>query len=137
MINVSKKQLFLVFPCLRPLLLQTRTKLGKSLKFYKLQIVFKSQNKLANTFRFKDCIPKELTSGVAYKFYYGFRNKFWYGEFVRHLNVRVGQHIEISPLNKKKVKPKGSAVSNHLLLCKYLLSFKSFVVLTKDNRKLV
>ena len=50
-----------------PLSLQTRTKLKKSLKGIlnccKLQIVFKSQNKLANALRFKYRIPKELTSG--------------------------------------------------------------------------
>ena len=59
-----KKPLFLVYPYVGPLSLQTRIKLRKSLKeIYiccKLQIVFKSQNKLANAFRFKDRIPKEL-----------------------------------------------------------------------------
>ena len=33
------------------------------------------------------------------------------------LNVRIGEHIGISPLTKNKVKPKGSAVRDHLLLC--------------------
>ena len=41
------------------------------LNCYKLQIVFKSQNKLANTFRFKDRIPEELKSGAIYKFQCG------------------------------------------------------------------
>ena len=49
-ITVPKKTLFLVLPYLGPLSLQTRTKLRKSLKGIlnccKLQIVFKSQNKL-------------------------------------------------------------------------------------------
>ena len=71
-ITVPKKTLFLVFPYLGPLSLQTRTKLRKSLQGIlnccKLQIVFKSQKKLAKAFRFKDCIPKELTFGVVYKF---------------------------------------------------------------------
>ena len=71
-ITVPKKTLFLVLPYLGPLSLQTRTKLRKSqkgiLNCCKLQIVFKSQNKLAKAFRFKDRIPKELTSGVVYKF---------------------------------------------------------------------
>ena len=66
MITVPKKTLFLVLPYLRPLSLQTRTKLRKSLKgipnCFKLKIVFKSQNKLTKAFRFKDRIPKELTS---------------------------------------------------------------------------
>ena len=78
--------------------------------------MFKSQNKLANTFRFKDRIPKKLKSGAVYKFQCGLCNESYYGECVRHLNVKFGEHIGISPLTKKKVKPKGSAVSNHLLV---------------------
>ena len=69
-------RLFLVPPYFEPLSLQTRTKLRKSLKgilnYCKLQILFKSQNKLVNAFRFKDPIPKEITSGVVYKFQYIF-----------------------------------------------------------------
>ena len=57
-ITVPKKTLFLVLLYLGPLSLQTRTK---------LQIVFKSQDKLAKAFNFKDRIPRELTSGVVYK----------------------------------------------------------------------
>ena len=68
-ITVPKKTLVLALPYLRTLSLQTRTKLRKSLKgIYnccKLQIVFKSQNKLAKAFPCKDRIPKELTSGVV------------------------------------------------------------------------
>ena len=68
-ITVPKKTFFLVLPYLGPLSLQIRTKLRKSLKVIlnccKLQIVFKSQNKLAKAFRFKDRIPKELISGVV------------------------------------------------------------------------
>ena len=71
-ITVPEKTLFLVLPYLGPLSLQNRTKLRKSpqsiLNCYKLQIVFKSQSKLAKDFRFKDRIPKELTSGVVYNF---------------------------------------------------------------------
>ena len=35
-------------------------------------------------------------------------------ECVRHLNVRIGEHVGISPLIKKKVKPKSSVVSYRL-----------------------
>ena len=76
--------------------------------------MFKSQNKLAKAFRFKDRIPKELTSGVVYKFQCGFCNQSYYGECVRHLNVR---HIGISPLNRKKAEPK-----------KYLTFFLSILI---------
>ena len=71
-ITVPKKPLFLVLLYLRPLSLQTRIKLRNSLKGIltccKLQIVFKRQNKLANAFRFKDCIPKELTFDLVFNF---------------------------------------------------------------------
>ena len=100
MITVPKKTLFLVIPYLGPLSLQTRTKLRKSLKGIlsccKLQIVFKSQNKLAKAFRFKDRIPKELTSGVVYKFQCGLCSESYYGEFVKHLNMRIGVYRNIS-----------------------------------------
>ena len=99
----------------------------------KLQIVFKSQNKLAKAFRCKDRIPKELTSGVVYKFQYGLCNESY--ESIRHLDVRIGEHIGISPLPRKKVKPKGSGVSHHLLFCNNSPSFENFSVLTKENKK--
>ena len=136
-VTVPKKTLFLVLPYLGPLSLQTRTKLRKSLKgnCCKLQIVFKSQNKLAKAFRFKDRIPKELTSGVVYKFQCGLYNESYYGECVRHLIVKIGEHIGISPLTRKKVKPKGRAVSDHLLLCNHYPNFENFSVLTKENKK--
>ena len=131
LITVPKKTLFLDLPYLGPLSLQTKTTLRKSLKGIlnccKLQIAFKCQNKLAKAFLLKDRIPKELTSGVAYKFQCGLCNEFYYGECVRHLRI--------SPLTKKKVKPKGSAVSDHLLLSNHSPSFENFSVLTKENKK--
>ena len=80
-------------------------------------------------------IPKELTSGAIYKFQCVFCHESYYGECVRHLNVRIGQHIGISPLTKKKVKPKGSAASDHSLLCNNSPSFENFIVLTKEYKK--
>ena len=98
MLTVRKKPLFLTLPFLGPLSLQT-TKIRKSFKGIlnccKLQIVFQSQSKLANGFRFKDRIPKELTSVVVYKFQRGHCNESYYGKCVRHLDVRIREHIGI------------------------------------------
>ena len=167
MITVPQKTLFLVLSCLGPLSLQTRAKLRKSLKYLfnccKLQIVFKSQNnqltlfvlkiafqkilhlvsfiksqnKSTNTFRFTDCIPKEFTSGVVYKFQCGRCNESYYGECIKHLSVRIGGHIRTSRLTKKKVKPKDNTVQDHLLLCNNSPFFENFSVSTKENRKFV
>ena len=66
LITFEKKNLFLSLSYLSEISLQTRTKLRKSLKSMvnscKLQIVFKSQRKLSNVFRFKDRVPSDLVS---------------------------------------------------------------------------
>ena len=123
-LTVEKKPLALVLSYLGSISLQTRTKLKKSffLNCCKLQIVFKNKTRLGNNFHFMDRIPKDLllvsfinfmnripkdpTSGVVYKFQCGLCNESYYRECVRHLNVGIGEHIGISALTKKQVKPK-------------------------------
>ena len=138
-LTVEKKSLVLVLPYLGSITLQTRTKLKRSLKNIlnccKLQIVFKNKTRLGNNFHFKDQIPKDLTSGVVYKFECGLCNESYYGECIRHLNVRIGEHIGISPLTRKQVKPKNSSVADHLLLCNHSASYDDFSILTRDNSK--
>ena len=67
--TVEKKTLFLSLLYLGEISLQTKTKLRKSLKGLlnscKLQIVFKSQRKLSNVFRFKDRLAFDLVLGVV------------------------------------------------------------------------
>ena len=126
--TVEKKPLRLVLPYLGYISLQTRTTLQTSIKGVinccKLQVIFKSQNKLCNIFRFKDPIPQILTSGVVYKLQCGLCNESYYGECVRHPAVRSGEHIGISPLTNKRVKPrKDSAACHHLLNCNYSPTF--------------
>ena len=101
----------------------------------KLLILFKSQNKLAKAFHYKDRIPKELISDVVYKFQCGLCNESYYGECMRHLNVRIGEHIGISLLTRKQVKPKNSTIADHLLLCNHSASYDDFSILTRDNKK--
>ena len=105
LITVEKKNLLLSLPYLGEISLQTRTKLRKSLKGLlnscKLQIVFKSQRKLSNVFRFKDHLPSDLVSGVVYKYTCGGCNSTYYGDTDRHLKVRSGKHIGISRLTFK------------------------------------
>ena len=138
--TVEKKPLRLVLPYFVTISLQTRTKLQKSIKevlnWCKLQVIFKSQNKLYNNLCFKDHVPQVLTSGVVYKFQCGLCNESFYGECVRHLAVRSGEHIGISPLTNTMVQPrKDSAVCHHLLNCNYSLTFQDFSVLCHKNKK--
>ena len=105
---VVKKTLILSLPYLGDISLQTRTKLRKSFKGIsnccKLQFVFKTQRKLANVFRFKDHLPFDLVSEVVYKYMCRRCNSSDCGETDRHLKVRSGEHIGISPLTFRAIK---------------------------------
>ena len=134
-LTVEKRTLTLVLPFLGNLSLQTKTKLQNLLKRVlgccKIQIVFKSQRNLSNVFRFKD-------SRVVYKFQCGRCNSSYIGETDRHLKVRSGEHIGISPLTFNKVKPSAeSSVRHHLLFCDHSPSFDVFTILTHGNNKLL
>ena len=140
--TVEKKPLGLVLRHLATISLQTRTKLQKSIKGVfsccKSHVIFKIQNKLRNNFRFKDPVPQSLISGLVYKFQGGLRNESYYGEFVRHLAVRSGEHIGISPLTNKRVQlRKDSAAYHHLLNSNYSSTFEDFSVLCHENKKYI
>ena len=136
----KKKRLLLVLPYLGIISLQTRTKLQQALKGVlnccKLEIVFKCQTRLSHSFRYKDPIPKDFISAAVYKFQCGLCNESYYGESIRHLDIRSGEHIGVSPLTGKKIKPSNnSAICDHLLHCNFLRSFDNFSVLAHENKK--
>ena len=56
---------------------------------------------------------------------------------MRHLNVRIGEHIDISPLTRKQVKIKNSSAADHLLFCNRSASYDDFSILTHENKKLL
>ena len=119
--------------------MQTRTKLQQALKnvlnCYKLEIVSNCQTRLSNSLRYKDPIPKDLISGVVYKFQCGLCNESYYGESIRHLDIRSGEHVGVSPPEEKVKPPNNSAICDHLLHCKFLPSFDNFSVLAHESKK--
>ena len=120
--------------------MQTRTKLQQTLADVltccKLEIVFKCQRRLSNSFLYKDHIPKDIISGVVYKFQCGLCNESYYGESIRHLDMRSGEHTGASPLTGKKVKlSNSSAICDHLLHCNFLPSFDNFSVLAHASKR--
>ena len=66
----------------------------------------------------------------------GLCNESYYGESIRHLDIISGEHIGVSPLTGKKVKPSNnSAICDHLFHCNFLLCFDNFSVLAYENKK--
>ena len=138
--SISGSVIILSRPYLGDISLKTRTKLRKSFKgilsFCKLQIIFKSQRKLANVFWFKDCLLFNLVSGFAYM--YGRFNSPYCSEMVRNLIGRSGEHISISPLIFRKVKPsKESTICDHLLNFNSIPSVYEFTVLKYGHHKYI
>ena len=107
--TVEKRLFILPLPFLGDISLRLKTKLRKSFKNIlnccKVQIVFKSQKILSSQFRFKESLLYDLMSKVVYKYTRGRCNFPYYGETDRHLRVRAGEHIGLSPLTFKNCKP--------------------------------
>ena len=93
-------------------------------------------NRLSNSFRYKDLIPKDLISGAVYKFQCGLCNEYYYAESIKLLDKRSGEHIGVSTLTGRKVKPSNNnTICDHLLHCNFLPSFDNISVLAHENRK--
>ena len=86
-------------------------------------------------FRFKVRVPNDLVSGVFYQYTCGKCYFSYHGETERHLKVRSGEHLGISPLIFKKTKPpKESFIRDHLLQCDNP-SFDEFTLLAHGTKK--
>ena len=138
--TVKKKALRLVLPYSGPISLQVKTKIRNAMKntlnCYKLQVIFKSERKLSNMFRFNDRVPHGLVPDVVCEYTCGRCSSSYYVETERYLKVRSGEHVGISPLPFKKTKPsKESSIRNHLLECDNNPSFDGFTILTHWNKK--
>ena len=92
-----------------------------------MRTAFKNKIRLGNNFHFKDRISKDLTSGAVYKCHCGLCAELYYGEYVRHLNVRIGEPTGISTLTEYQVKPTSSLAVDHLLFCNHSASYDDFI----------
>ena len=134
-----KKEFLIIFypflePCHQILKRQLQTSIRNLLPQCNIKVILKSTNHLSSLFRFKDVIPKELRSHLVYKFSCSSCNATYYGKTERHLNVRSGEHIGLSPLTGNRVACKPSAISDHLLLHEHNnSSFNDLSILCCEN----
>ena len=116
-LTVEKKELFIALPYLGNWFLAIRTHLQNSiykiLPFWHIKVILKFTTCLSKFFSFKDNVPFNLCSKVVYKFLCGRCNATSYGKTFQHLNIRGGEHADISPLTRTK----------QLLLLKIICSF--------------
>ena len=72
---------------------------------------------------------------MVYEYRCGRWNSSYYSETERHLKVRSGEHIGITPLTFNKTKPsKESSIRDHLLERDNNPSFDEFTILARGNK---
>ena len=135
--DVPKMELTVVLPFLGNISYITKTQLNKTLsrylKFCKLRVIFKTNNRFSNYFRFKDKIPESLRSCQIYKFSCGSCNASYIGKTFRHMKVRVSEHQGVSPRTGKIVKgTQTTAVRDHMLFCDHRVAWDDFTVLGNE-----
>ena len=138
LITVPKKDVLIVLPFLGQFSLNLRSRsyncFNKTLSQCNIKVIFQSNIRLSNLFRFKDSIPKELRSHIVYKFLCSNCNITYYGETERPLNVRSGEHLSLSALTGKRVNNnKKSVVRDHCLFFNHVVSFEDFPILTYES----
>ena len=165
-ICIFKRQKFLLcqkraynhFTVFRQYVSIVKTKLTKTMskhmKFVKLRVIFQTNNRLKNYFRFKDFIPETLRSSLLYKFLCGSCTACYIGKTYRHFKVRVSEHQGVFPRMSKPVKGTlSTSVRDHMLVCdhkvvhedfkflgnessRYLLEFKESLFIKRDKPSL-
>ena len=134
--SVSKKELIIILPYLGNMSQIVKTKLTKTMskhmKFCKLIVIFQTNNRLKNYFRFKGFVPEALRSSLIYKASY-------IGKTYRHYKVRVSEHQGVSPRTGKPVKGiLSTSVRDHMLVCDHKVVREDFKFLgNESNRYLV
>ena len=104
----KKKEVFICLEFLGKMSLQNKKQLTEIFrtcqKNIKLNVVFRSSNRIRNAFRFKDQIPKYMNSKVIYKFKNNICNEVFIGETKRHFLVSEYEHLGKSIPTEKNLK---------------------------------
>ena len=137
--TVNKKQLLIVLPFLGAQSFLVRKRLQSCIRntipYCSLRIVFQSKTRLSSLFRFKDIIPKEISSHHLHKFTCSCSNATYYGESERHFFFRASEHLGMTPLTGKRVRNPKNSIFDHILLNGHDASFEDFAILLKENNR--
>ena len=96
-----------------------------------LKVIFRTTCRIADLFRYKDCIPKRLKSYVVYGVYCTDCNASYIGKTKRHLSIRYNEHTDIR---------KPTAVTEHLSQTNHDVTFDKVKILDRgrtDNELLI
>ena len=136
--SVPKKELIIILPYLGNMSQIVKTKLTKTMSKHmsKLRVIFQTNNRLKNYFRFKDFVPEALRSSLIYKFSCGSCTASYIGKTYRHFKVRVSEHQGVSPRTGKPVKGTlSTSVRDHMLVCDHKVVHEDFKFLGNESNR--
>ena len=108
----------------------------KHMKFCKLRVIFQTNIRLKNYFRFKDSVLETLQSNLIYKFLCGSCTACYIGKTYRHFKVRVSEHQGVSPRTGKPVKGTlSTSVRDHMLVCDHKVVHEDFKFLGNESNR--
>ena len=109
---------------------------NKHMKFYKLRVIFQTNNRLRNQFRFKDPLHETLLSNLVYKFSCRNCTASCIGKTYRHFKVRVSKHQGVSPRAGKPVKGTlSTSVRDRMLVCDHKVVHEGFKFLGNESKR--
>ena len=130
--------LLLVLPYLGKYTKQLQKKikqtLSDNLPNIQVRIVNRASTRLSSLFRFKDRIPKYLSSGIVYKYTCSGCSSTYIGETVRHAKRRFEEHMGKSALTGKPLAcPPPTAISEHTKTCGATPTTDDFVIIGREG----
>ena len=110
--------------------------MNKDLKFYKLRVVFQTNYRLRDYFRFKESVPETLQSNLSYKFLCGSCTASYIGKTYRHIKVRVSEHHGVFRRTGKPVKGTSFiSVRDNMLVCDHKVVHEDFKFLGNESSR--
>ena len=136
--TVEKDALLLVLPYLgkytKHLQKKIKQTLSDNLPNIQVRIVNRASTRLSSLFRFKDNIPKYLSSGIIYKYTCSGCSSTYIGETVRHAKRRFEEHMGRSALTGKPLAcPPPTAISEHTKTCVSTPMMDDFEIIGREG----
>ena len=110
--------------------------MNKHMKFCKLRVIFQTNNRLRNYFRFKYFVPETLRSSLIYKFSCRSCTASYIGKTYKHFKVKVSEHQGVSLRTGKPVKGTlSSSVRDQMLVCDHKVVHEDFKFLGNESNR--
>ena len=137
--TVPKKEFQIILPYLGTLSSKTekriRSLFKKVIPWGNIKLIYKTQCRISQLFRFKDTLPTEIRSHLIYYFKCPSCNAEYIGETVRHSKVRWCEHLGLSCFTDKSVVGIKTPIRDHIQANGCHASLENFKIIGGDGNQ--